>query len=176
VNLRPVDNSARFHRRILHALRHTAVVIKSQRFMILPIFANVEWPSAIVASVLIVCLTAGFVAAVMRYNSDAAMKLAGYFTGFLGLLLGTIMTYFFTREATQSKIQAVQARSEAKLRFAETQLNAYEAAADAVKTKLSPKDAEWFGAMMYKPASKEPAMGEWGKWPETPTPTPTPTP
>jgi hypothetical protein len=83
--------------------------------MILPIFANVEWPSAIVASVLIVCLTAGFVAAVMRYNSDAAMKLAGYFTGFLGLLLGTIMTYFFTREATQQRYKPC--KREVKLSF-----------------------------------------------------------
>jgi len=72
--------------------------------MVLPILANVEWPSAIDASVLIVCLTAGFIAAVMRYNSEAAMKLAGYFTGFLGLLLGMIMTYFFTQGQVRQQV------------------------------------------------------------------------
>jgi len=72
--------------------------------MMLPILANVEWPSAVVACVLIFCLTAGFIAAVMHCNIDGAMKLAGYFTGFLGLILGTILTYFFTREQVQQQV------------------------------------------------------------------------
>jgi hypothetical protein len=71
--------------------------------MTLPVLANVEWPSALVACVLIVCLTAGFITAVIRYNSDAAMKLAGYFTGFLGLLLGAITTYFFAQGQVQQQ-------------------------------------------------------------------------
>jgi len=67
----------------------------------LPILANVEWPSAIVASVLIVCLTIILTAAVIRYKIDEVVKLAGYFTGFLGLLMGAFITYFFTREQAQ---------------------------------------------------------------------------
>jgi hypothetical protein len=51
--------------------------------------------------------------------------------------------------------------------IAETQLDAFQTAADAVKAKLSPKDAEWFETMIYK---REPAS--LGKSPETPTPTP----
>jgi hypothetical protein len=139
--------------------------------MILPTLANVELPSALVASVIAICLTFLINTSLKRQKPEELLKLLNVFTGAAGLLLGVFITYFFTRETTQAKIQTVQARSEAELRFAQTELNAYKTASEAVKSKLSPEDAEWLGAI----TSKLPAMGsKWGKWPETPTPTPLP--
>jgi hypothetical protein len=90
--------------------------------MILPILANVEWPSAIVASVLIVCLTGFFITAVIRHKMQEVEKLAGYFAGTLGILLGVFITYFFTsqqiqRQESQTKIleSAYRSSEEAKL-------------------------------------------------------------
>src|SRR6266550_4694693 len=133
--------------------------------MILPILANVELPSAIVASALIICPTIFFTAVAIRHTIRDVEKLAGYFASAFGVLLGVFITYFFTREATQAKIQAVQAGSEAQLRFAQTEVNAYKAASDAVKTKLSPEDAKWFEKMIYTGAT----TGN-GTTPETPKP------
>jgi hypothetical protein len=119
--------------------------------MMLRILANVELPSAIVASLLIICPTIFFTAVAMRHTIRDVEKLAGYFASAFGVLLGVFITYFFTREATQTKIQAIQTGNEAELRFARTELNAYRAASDAVKTKLSPEDGKWFDEMIYMP-------------------------
>jgi hypothetical protein len=139
--------------------------------MILPTLGNVELPSALVASVIAICLTFLINTSLKRQKPEELLKLLNVFTGAAGLLLGVFITYFFTRETTQAKIQTVQARSEAELRFAQAELNAYKTASDAVKTKLSPKDAEWFGAMIY---GRE-AIGYWPKT-LTPTPSASPTP
>src|SRR6266487_2785110 len=104
--------------------------------MILPTLANVELPSALVACVIAICLTFLINTSLKRQKPEELLKLLSVFTGAAGLLLGVFITYFFTREATQAKIQAVQAQSEAQLRFAETQLDAFQTAADAVKAKL----------------------------------------
>jgi hypothetical protein len=69
--------------------------------MILPILANVEWPSAIVASFLIVCPTVFFTAAVIRHKMQEVEKLAGYFASTFGILLGVFITYFFTSQQAQ---------------------------------------------------------------------------
>jgi len=150
--------------------------------MILPILANVEWPSAIVASALIICPTIFFTAVAVRHTIRDVEKLAGYFASAFGVLLGVFITYFFTREATQAKIQAVRAGSETKLGFAQAELNAYKTASDAVKTKLSPEDAKWFDEMIYTPAVNKPRATpapKDTKWhyqiyrnPTSPTPTP----
>ena len=127
---------------------------------ILPILANVEWPSAIVAVFLLVCPTAVLIVAVVRYGIDEVTKLSGYFTGFLGLLFGTFGTYFFTEKTTQAKIQAVQAQSATELGTAFT---AFKAASQFVKPKLSPEDAKLFGELIFTPAMVKALR-------ETPTP------
>jgi len=150
--------------------------------MILPILANAELPSAIVAIALIICPTIFFIAVAVRHTIRDVEKLAGYFASAFGVLLGVFITYFFTREATQAKIQAVQAGSEAQLRFAQTELNAYKTASDAVKTKLSPEDAKWFDEMIYMPTGNKPratpapkdAKWHYQIYQKSKSPTPTP--
>src|SRR5205814_9050624 len=105
-----------------------------------------------------------------------------YFASAVGVHLGVFITYSCTREATQAKIQAGQAGSEAQLRFARTELNAYRAASDAVKTKLSPEDAKAFHEMIYMPTGNKPRAtpapkdAQWHyqiyRNPKSPTPTP----
>jgi hypothetical protein len=146
-------------------------------------------------AIAIILVFGGVIAiALTRFTMDELLKLwasVGTAVGTIaGLVIGTFGTYFFTREATQAKVQAAQAQSEAvstELRLAETQINTFKAASDAVKTKLSPKDAEWFDKMIY--TGDMGAATGYGTSPETPTPkskwqyqiyrraeTPTPTP
>jgi hypothetical protein len=49
--------------------------------MILPIFANVELPSAIVACALIICPTIFFTVVAWRHQPREVEKLAAYFAG-----------------------------------------------------------------------------------------------
>src|SRR6266480_2625531 len=110
---------------------------------------GVEWPSTIVAVAIVVFLGVLMTIALMRYKMDEVLKLWAALGTIAGIVIGTFGTYFFTRE----KVETAQAQREAvstDLRLAETQLNAFKTASDAVKTKLSPKDAEWFGQMIYK--------------------------
>jgi hypothetical protein len=153
--------------------------------MTLPIFANVEWPSAAVAIAITLALGGVIAIALARFTMDEVLKLwtaAGPVVGVIaGIFVGTFGTYFFTREATQAKIQAAQAESETQLHFAQAELNAYRTASDAVKTKLSPEDAKWFDEMIYvptankKPTTPPPKDTQWYqiyRSPKSPTPTP----
>src|SRR5438876_4055682 len=116
---------------------------------------GVEWPSAVVAVAIILFLGVLMTVALKRFKMDEVLKLWAALGTIAGLVIGTFGTYFFTREATQAKIQAVQAGSETQLRFAQTELDAYKAASDAVKTKLSPEDAKWFDEMIYMPTGNK---------------------
>jgi hypothetical protein len=110
--------------------------------MILPILANVEWPSAFVAIAIIAFLTIVMCVALKRYNMDAVLKLWAGLGSVAGILAGAFVSYFFTSQAIEVKVQAAQAQSksaETELRFAQAELNAYKTASDAVKTKLSPE-------------------------------------
>jgi len=152
--------------------------------MILPILANVEWPSAAVAIAIIAFLTVVMCVALKRYSMDAVLKLWAGLGSVAGILAGAFVSYFFTHEATEAKVQAAQAQSAAtktELRLAQTRLNAFKEASDAVKSKLSPQDAKWFDEMIYTPAvrkSRETPTPS-SKWqyhiyrnPNSPTPTP----
>jgi hypothetical protein len=68
---------------------------------ILPILATVESASAAVAITLIVCPTIILTTAVIRHKMNDVVKLAGYFTTFLGFLLGAFITYFSTQPQIQ---------------------------------------------------------------------------
>jgi hypothetical protein len=135
---------------------------------------GVEWPSASVA-IAIILVSGGVVAiAVIRFTMDELLKLwASVGTAvatIAGLVIGTFGTYFFTRQATQAKVQAALAQTRAaqtEVRLAERQLNTFRAASEAVKIKLSPQDAEWFGQMIDKGMT---GMTTYDKALETPTP------
>jgi hypothetical protein len=116
--------------------------------MILLILANVELPSALVACVIVLCLTFLIYTTLKRQKPEELLKLLNVFIGAAGLLLGAFVTYFFTEKTTEAKVQTVQARSAAELGFAQTELSAYKAASELVKSKLSPEDAKWFGEMI----------------------------
>ena len=151
--------------------------------MILPILANVEWPSAAVAIAIIAFLTVVMCVALKRYSMDAVLKLWAGLGSVAGILAGAFVSYFFTHEATEAKVQAAQAQSAAtqtELRLAQTRLNAFKEASDAVKTKLSPQDAKWFDEMISPAVSKSrETPTPSSKWqnqiyrnPKSPTPTP----
>jgi len=133
--------------------------------MILPTLANVEWPSAMVASALVICPTIFFTVVAARHTIHDVEKLAGYFASAFGVLLGVFITYFFTEKTTQAKVETVQAQSAAELGLAQTELAAYRAASDALKTK-SPEIAKWFEEMIVTPTSY--------RKPKSPTPSPSP--
>ena len=150
--------------------------------MILLILANVELPSALVACVIVICLTFLIYTTLKRQKPEELLKLLNVFIGAAGLLLGAFVTYFFTEKTTEAKVQTVQARSAAELGFAQTELSAYKAASELVKSKLSPEDAKWFGEMIYVPTGNKPRATpapKDAKWqyqiyrnPKSPTPTP----
>jgi hypothetical protein len=151
--------------------------------LIYPILAAVEWPSAVVALALILFLGVLMCVALARFNMDEVLKLWAALGTIAGLIVGTFGTYFFTREATQARIQAAQAQSATELRFAQTQLHAYKTASDAIKPKLSPEDAKWFSEMIYTPtvdrSQKTPMPNLKGQFPfylnlKSPTPSPSP--
>ena len=148
--------------------------------VILPILANVELPSALVACVIVICLTFLIHTTLKRQKPEELLKLLNVFIGAAGLLLGAFVTYFFTEKTTQAKVQTVQARSAAELGSA---LSAFRAASDAVKTKLSPEDAKWFESMIEMPSAstshKTPTPNLKGQFPfilklKSPTPSPSP--
>ncbi|HEU5236639.1 MAG TPA: hypothetical protein VFU37_05825 [Pyrinomonadaceae bacterium] len=95
---------------------------------IFPILATVESASAAVAITLIVCPTIILTTAVIRHKINDVVKLAGYFTTFLGFLLGAFITYF----STQPQIQ----RQEFQIRTIQGELQTSEKEKVAVGKEL----------------------------------------
>lgn len=63
----------------------------------------IEWPSAIVATVLLLVIGAITVAGINKYPSTAeALEIWSSLTPLIGLITGAFVTYFFTRGAIQT--------------------------------------------------------------------------
>jgi hypothetical protein len=129
-------------------------VLPTMNATIIPILADTsgQWPSAVVAVALILFLAVVMIIALLRYTMDEVLKLWAALGTIVGIVFGAFGTYFFTREATQAKVQAAQAQTQAartEVRLAENSLNTLKEASQAIKTKLPREDAEWF-EMIYK--------------------------
>ena len=78
----------------------------------LPLFAAVEWPSALVAIVLLVIFAAILIIAMFRYNLDDVLKLLGALGTLFGIVIGSIATYFFTNQAHEARTAQLQAEKQ----------------------------------------------------------------
>jgi uncharacterized membrane protein YdjX (TVP38/TMEM64 family) len=76
----------------------------------LTLFAQVEWPSAIIGVVLLLIIAAIMIIAMFRYDLDGVLKLWAAIGTLFGLVIGSMATYFFTNQAQQ----AAAARFEAE--------------------------------------------------------------
>jgi ammonia channel protein AmtB len=76
---------------------------------------SVTWPSAVVASFLIGTVAAITITAIVHYDSvDDALKFWSGLAGLVGVITGSLATYFFTRTSTrQAQEQAANAQQEA---------------------------------------------------------------
>jgi hypothetical protein len=68
-----------------------------------PILAEVATGSVIIGISLIVLIGAIMIAAVIRFDVDAVLKIWGALGTLLGLVVGTMGTYFFTKDQIQQK-------------------------------------------------------------------------
>lgn len=64
---------------------------------------TIEWPSAVVATVLLIVIGAITVAGIYKYPSTTeALEIWSSLTPLVGLITGAFVTYFFTRGAIQT--------------------------------------------------------------------------
>lgn len=75
--------------------------------------ANIETGSVIVALAIIALVGILMALAIVRETVDGALKLWGGLGTLIGLVVGTMGTYFFTKDATQDKIASANAQKEA---------------------------------------------------------------
>jgi hypothetical protein len=104
----------------------------------LPLFAEVEWPSAIVGIVLIVGLMAIILVALFRNTIDDVLKLMGALGTLFGLVIGSMATYFFTNQAHQARTAQFQAEKQALVaqhQTAEAERDKWERAAMAAQER-----------------------------------------
>lgn len=74
----------------------------------------IEWPSAIVATVLLVVIGGITVAGIWKYDTASeALEIWSSLTPLIGLITGAFVTYFFTRGAIQTAM--TQAKEAAAL-------------------------------------------------------------
>jgi uncharacterized membrane protein HdeD (DUF308 family) len=75
---------------------------------------SVGWPPATVAIVAVVVVGAMTIAAIVRYRVDDVLRVWTGLSGIIGLLIGAIVTYTFTRTSVQqSQRQAQTAQASA---------------------------------------------------------------
>jgi hypothetical protein len=77
--------------------------------MALHILAEIAGGSVIVAVALIGLVVAIMIVAMIRYDVDGVVKIWGLLGTLVGLIVGTMGTYFFTREEVRSKDSVVAA-------------------------------------------------------------------
>jgi hypothetical protein len=77
----------------------------------LPLFAEVEWQSAIVAIVLLVLIAAIMIIAMFRYDLDGVLKLWGALGTLFGLVIGSMATYFFTNQTHEARTAQLRAEN-----------------------------------------------------------------
>ena len=89
---------------------------------------SVNLLSTIVALGILTLIAAIAVVAIHKYTADDALKVLGVLSGLFGVVTGTFVTYFFTREATviaQQRTVVAEARAKtAELNLAILQSNA----------------------------------------------------
>ncbi len=95
----------------------------------IPMFAVVEWPSAIVAIVLLVIIAVIMLVGMFRYTFDEVLKLWAALGTLVGLITGTMATYFFTNQAHEAQT--------AQLKAEKQELVAKQVATAAEKDKLT---------------------------------------
>jgi hypothetical protein len=120
----------------------------------LPLFAQVEWPSAIVAIVLLLIIASIMVIAMFRYDLDGVLKIWAAIGTLFGLVIGSMATYFFTNQAHQAVTARLQAEKQA--------LAAQHQAAVAEKEKFALAAAR---ALERSRTESEPAEGSVAKPP-----------
>lgn len=72
---------------------------------------QIAWPSALVATALLLVVGAVTVAAIAKYPVDDALKIWTALTAIVGVITGAFVSYFFTRGTVQ---QAVEQTSKAQ--------------------------------------------------------------
>lgn len=92
---------------------------------------SVGWPSALVASSIILLIGAITITAIIKYpTTEDALKIWAALAGIVGLVTGAFVTYFFTRAATQeaqdrakrAEKQAENAQLQAEVKRQETSI------------------------------------------------------
>jgi len=78
-----------------------------------PIIATVETGSVIVACTLLLILGAIMIAAIVRGGIDGAIRVWGVLGTLIGLVVGTMGTYFFTKDANMKEVARVSAEKSA---------------------------------------------------------------
>jgi hypothetical protein len=75
----------------------------------------IEWPSAVVATILLVVIGAITIAGIYKYpTTSEALEIWSSLTPLIGLITGAFVTYFFTRGAIQTaQTQAREAAARA---------------------------------------------------------------
>lgn len=82
--------------------------------------------STVVALVILVLITSIGITAIVRYPAEDAIKVLGAVTGIFGVVIGSFITYFFTKEQITTAHQRV-ASAETTAQIAQTQLAQLEA-------------------------------------------------
>lgn len=103
-----------------------------------------QWPNAAVAIALILLVTSITVAAIHTYKTvDELLKVWGALTGIIGVITGTIVTYFFTRVSqaiAEKRLEDAQKRAEIAETIAGTSKEAairmYSSVDDTTRTKF----------------------------------------
>jgi len=116
--------------------------------------------STIVALGILSLITTIAVVAMCRYNVDGALKVLGLLSGLFGVVTGTFVTYFFTREAAviaQQRAAVAEVRAEtAEKRYASLQstainllatINAFPDQGSVAKLRKNPGFGKYFGYM-----------------------------
>lgn len=68
-----------------------------------------KWPQAVVASFVLILVGAISITAIVKYATvDDALKFWSALSGIVGIVTGAMVTYFFSRGATQSAQQAAE--------------------------------------------------------------------
>jgi hypothetical protein len=125
------------------------------------VFAQVEWPSAIVAIVLLLIIASIMIIAMFRFDLDGVLKLWGAVGTVFGLVIGSMATYFFTNQAHQARTaqleaekrtlvaqqQAAVAEKESVLRYALAATEARERAKAAQEPVKGPVEKHPGGAV-----------------------------
>jgi len=69
---------------------------------------QVAWPSAVVATALLLVIGAVTVAAIAKYPVDDALKVWTALTAIVGVITGAVVSYFFTRSTVQQALEQTQ--------------------------------------------------------------------